>query len=231
MSKNLRNLVLHSLTSVKSGNIMLNAADAKVTHKRRSMEISNAGNNSNDMAVEKGQPEKKSVKRKIDFLNESVASKSQQINNNATVREIKETKDLKQKVMVNEPIITRSRIQSNPKADHVQWTQEFLNKVRRSNEKHKLKKQVKTNKNSNKTVLLQAKPQGDGIDTSVEVCDISDEESDYEDDLSIDGGDTTEFDQLDHSQVEATTSGESNDVQDKQNHGPRSSKEFLNQIN
>ena len=112
----------------------------------------------------------------------------------------------------------------------MQWTQEFLDKVRRSNEKHKLKKQSKTNKDSNKTVLLQVKPQGDGIDTAVDVCDISDKELDYEDDLSIDGGDITEFDQLDP-QPEATTSGIQNDVPAKQNPRPRSSDEFLNQIN
>ena len=73
----------------------------------------------------------------------------------------------------------------------VQWTKEFMEKIRRSNERHKNEKKTNTdNTSSNSQFQRQPEDQihdqmlrGDGITAIIDA--VPDEELDYEDDLSI----------------------------------------------
>ena len=165
--------------------------------------------NSNVMAEHEPEP-KKNVKRKIDLDQ----GESSQMNNNAT--KTNENKPAMTRVsarvdsMINKGSkheqdkmkqglgnLTRSRRdRSVEKVDgHVQWTKEFLDKVRKSNAKVNSNKNSKflNNGNSNKNDVSFQKEKnvveqcGDGIDTSVDVEILSEEELDYEDDLSLNG--------------------------------------------
>ena len=81
-----------------------------------------------------------------------------------------------------------------PENSRVNWTQEFMNKVRKLNEKY-LKRKNNVNKQNQKTDLLNVPLQdqglesqkGDGVDTLVEDPMIVEEDDllDYEDDLSV----------------------------------------------
>ena len=174
---------------------------------------------------------KKPVKRKIDF--EKVKAKqemvgheeenielSSQQNNNATVSNVQNFAQ------------TRSRSRSKEEnfapcsetTGHVQWTQEFLDKVRKSNAKHKeivAKKKQKLQKcqESNKSIALfqesangeqtehtSQRKSGDGIQMVVDkqiVVEDNEDLLDYNDDLSID--DEADF-MVDNSMVEVDVS-------------------------
>ena len=135
---------------------------------------------------------KKYVKRKIDFSNDETQPK--QSNNNATVVNLNENKDSQVKLTKlngskdlrnGNKMKTRS---SAPKivpdvSSRVQWIQEFLNKVRKSNEKflnNKKERAVSIN-----SISLQERDTGDGVSTNVEMEVLEEEELDYDDDLSF----------------------------------------------
>ena len=149
----------------------------EVKTRKRMREASNDLPNSKITIMK--EPKIRSVKQKIDFSEDT--DKLTQINNNVT-----------KKVPVNSKFSqigkTESKVkiwnldkQDKVKSDRVQLTQEFLDKVRRSNERNQRK--LKMSK-QNVAISLQPEPQikGDGIKTEVE----GEEEVDYEDDLSID---------------------------------------------
>ena len=163
-------------------------------------------NSNTEMAFGKLAKSKKSVKRKIDF---SEGKAEMQQNNNATkttnVVDINNKKVCKandgekdisgcktrSKRAMSMP--TEGKVKSiklNDLADsRVQWTKEFMEKVRKSNEKHN--KIVKPNNRQNFVMSLQHKEdRGDGICTMVEnTGNLSDEEElDYEDDISMEDG-------------------------------------------
>ena len=121
------------------------------------------------------------AKRKIDF---GKSTRNEQVNNNAT------------RAVVTRGLANNSqRIPNENSLSKVRWTQEFMDKVRKSNEKYQRQKQKdKRGQNSkinqtnvNGKVSLQEK--GDGIDAEVLRNSTDDEDLeilDYEDDLSID---------------------------------------------
>ena len=143
---------------------------------------------------------KDSVKWKIDFdiaseeqvnLNEQiVVQNNAQENNSSNLLDRLRTRN-PQVLGKHKALKTKDSSMVN---DRVQWTHEFMGKVRKSNEKHKSKanKETATKDNlgenleviSNVDLTLQAQVgDGDGIVTAVDTEEL--EELDYEDDLSI----------------------------------------------
>ena len=72
--------------------------------------------------------------------------------------------------------------------NRVKWTQEFMNKVRKSNAEYLNRKQKRIN-NDIVDIALQAEKKGDGVNTDV-LNETDVEFLDYEDDLSIDEEDS-----------------------------------------
>ena len=122
-----------------------------------------------------------------------------QTNNNATKNSQKvnvNVSDLQEPELFKKGYVTRSMTESangRPttilKSDKVKWTKEFLDKVRKSNEKHAKQSKIV---NSNDVIPLLQEQQkdkqlnNDGIVTTVEgIEELSEEELDYEDDLSM----------------------------------------------
>ena len=80
----------------------------------------------------------RSVKRKIDFSNDAKQNdkvrnlKSNQVNNNATVKVNEQPMNLR-----NRNLDLTVKIGQNVSDSRVQWTKEFLEKIKRSNERNK----------------------------------------------------------------------------------------------
>ena len=157
----------------------------------------------------------KGAKRHIDFdVSQEVRKESyKQKNNNAA----KVVVNSSNKLMNNGNVLdcrTRSKVDQNEKSSSmpegkVQWTKEFLEKVRKSNEKHNKLKELGNSKdkhvknrvteitdgkfNDNDSFLqevIQVEVHAnDGVNTFVENPDnLSEEELDYDDDLSMEDG-------------------------------------------
>ena len=129
--------------------------------------------------------EKSCAKRRIIFdeIEESnEVNHSIQSNNNATVARISQRKINNHK----QPVLNSK----------VQWTKEFMDKVKRSNAKYRVRKAKKnekiqpTNEEMNKELCYSLQvdrprqQKGDGIETTINTEEL--EELDYEDDLSVD---------------------------------------------
>ena len=136
----------------------------------------------------------KSAKQKIDF-NEKSRKEMKEMTQNDIVSEIQSNNNatlLNDGVNMAQNLRNRQRMKSANVTDgcryHVQWTKEFMEKVRKSNERNKkdLKSKKFENQKSNGDLSLQVdEVLGDGILTSMEnLIDVT-EELDYEDDLSI----------------------------------------------
>ena len=86
--------------------------------------------------------------------------------------------------------IKNSQNRIGDELNKVQWTKEFMEKMRRSNERHKKeigkRKADAIDTNVDLFQNVDANLRGDGIVTEAEV--ISEEELDYDDDLSVDDG-------------------------------------------
>ena len=92
----------------------------------------------------------------------------------------------------------------------VQWTKEFMDKVKRSNDRYN-KQRTKLGKDSSKGKTVQENDimnikilqKGDGVHTEVDEVDsdIQDELLDYEDDLSIEEVDEESLDTTDNAEV------------------------------
>ena len=145
-----------------------------------------------------------SVKRKIDFSAEATGSELEHTNNsNVSVgKELDLDLNLSQDGKMN----LRERTAKGSLADcWVQWTKEFMEKVKRSNEKARLKQKESVNdkpgKGKNQIMVTQKKTSNqisnilqDGVvaGDGIEVCPDNEDDIeilDYDDDLSIDGGD------------------------------------------
>ena len=91
----------------------------------------------------------KSVKRRIDFSNvEDGDNNSQQVNNNSSVAQNMQIKKLtRSRVIQDKSKLTKGdkvvNEPSKPISGRVQWTKEFMDKIRRSNERHKVKEKSK----------------------------------------------------------------------------------------
>ena len=161
--------------------------------------------------IQKSKIGKGSVRRKIDFndsqqVQENKNSKvktnenEKQVNNNASLtRKLGEVKDRTRSKKGQECHVENVkdgktvRVKSQPEkveSNRVQWTKEFMEKVRKSNERHNRKsKSKRSNVDKQDDSLLQnAQTRGDGIEVLLNVTDVEvDEELDYEDDVSVDG--------------------------------------------
>ena len=174
----------------------------------------------------------KSVKRKIDF--DEATKGGKQVNNNATMVKVRskgsanESHKNVKSVASGKVLNDRSRfrsvgvkstdIEEELSSNRVQWTKEFMDKVKKSNEKHKNKVLQGSKINKVGSIVLQSTGDqevittGDGIVTEVVTEGpwdplISEEELDYDDDLSVEddevqmGQDSVEFtDELECSQ-------------------------------
>ena len=160
------------------------------TRKRTKMNSQDVTEMSVEQMVENSKLSKKPVKRKIDFDKVQrnkilIRQDNVQKNNNATNIEgnVRQTRN-------------RSRSEDNkvmttvePVSSKVCWTQEFLDKVKKSNAKHRKQQTVvKSGVNNSGNSLQELVPEqrGDGIQTVVDKP-VEDEEDilDYNDDLSI----------------------------------------------
>ena len=160
------------------------------------------------------------VKRKIDFSNEEREGndKQVQLNNNATLMVNGSTKLQGNNGQLSNKMVTRVAKAANAKplekegikikpieSYRVNWTKEFMEKVKRSNQKvldKKIQKQKQMRNNAeNNTSMIKtsnilqesSKPRGDGVQTEVDLGTSTGQEDmddiellDYEDDLSID---------------------------------------------
>ena len=134
-------------------------------------------NNVNDGKECKGKKTSKGAKRKIDF-------DVSQGNLHVTTRGRSRSRSKSDKVATES---ADEAVYSN--LSKVQWTKEFMEKVRRSNEKAANAAKVKNNKQTIESdIVLQECVKGDSIEASIDNPDGV-ELLDYEDDLSIDGED------------------------------------------
>ena len=201
----------------------------KVAKRRRSDKVdlddSKSGSKSPTVKKQKkDNPQKKpkrgdSVKRKIDFnqsKNKIGDTNNEQLNKNGNSTQVAGKTDLPTKVNtkvnsvadmpINDKMKLRNKsgaISGNSEPGKVQWTREFLDKVRKSNDKYR-KKQDKHDKNC---TVLQVVTRGDGIETlAQEIPDEDMELLDYDDDLSI--LDEEDLDKGEHEQPQPCTSAD-----------------------
>ena len=151
---------------------------------------------------------KKTVKRKIDFNQNDEKVKNTRSNDSKAVRSGDTENNNTNATKTVRNVRTRTRAgfdnAKNETSSWVQWTQEFLDKVRKSNEKYKNIAQKKLNQKNSKVDnnrLIDAFQNTDESETRTEFGDCiqmmvdnadRDEEDDlldYEDDLSIEDGD------------------------------------------
>ena len=185
MSKNSRNVKDKAAKMLKDNN----KKSPVVTRKRTRGDVN---------VSEESQPTDKmakriqnSARRKIDFMSENeeheVSKVKENVNNNATAK-VSQNIELRDRNRSTKTVNKTNGIRSS---DRVQWTKEFLDKIRKSNEKHERSVENKARKpkvvktKTNQTDLsFQDQNKGDGIEMTVQCDDI--EELDYEDDLSVD---------------------------------------------
>ena len=132
----------------------------------------------------------KSVKKKIEFGNEKAKAKkmiAEQVNNNATIAVGNNKIDPEQGRSRPARNVEQKGFEKDVSCNKVQWTKEFLEKVRRSNERHKKKADSKQSAASTNNNLSLQEMKADGINTMVEgvvESNFEEEELDYNDDLS-----------------------------------------------
>ena len=121
------------------------------------------------------------VKRKMDFNDDE--QYVTQVNNNSSRPKVENK-------IVNRPVRKvlnegKSKQDVDISLNRVQWTKEFMEKIRRSNERHRQKeKSVKMAENNSSDILQDR--QDDGVTLGVEGLDPDKQELlDYEDDLSM----------------------------------------------
>ena len=196
MSKNVNRKKIGSangLEAKQTDNDRLNGPKNMQKHVRsnngENMTVGKEADKSKQMPM-KAKKVKKSVKHRIEF-----DKSNEQDNNNASRAEVSgnayvyRTRGMNNSHNLSNKNAAKTRNDCMFTSDsRVQWTREFMEKVRKSNEKHKQKSGLKNVKNVNVPISLQ---KGDGIQTGVKtdrVEQIQVEELDlldYEDDLSI----------------------------------------------
>ena len=146
----------------------------------------------------------KSAKRKIDFNDKQVdvlgdKMKGKQVNNNSNLNDSSGHVDIGNSRMnlrsklADRPINMTSKV-GNFENSRVQWTKEFMDKVKKSNEKARVRRKDKCinhldagiDNNVDLSLQMETEPvrKGDGI--QVQPDEEYEEELDYEDDLSVD---------------------------------------------
>ena len=167
----------------KSGKINRKRTRSNVENQTRSSPVDDSKLPKNSKGNNDGKAE--SVKRRIDFNDSS--QESRQVNNNASrlnpivdQKGIKEIRVKRPARKVNEDRPGTSTVEGDNSLSRVQWTKEFMNKIRLSNEKYRQRYLNKINQTCDD--IFQA---DDGVTLGVEGLDPEEELLDYEDDLSM----------------------------------------------
>ena len=203
MAKNGKN-VLPNVDKHVKGNDPKIAAKAKKRSRMVSQEEPLPGNSKSNPGNSNKKLKRNTARHKIEFSGVE-SDKAVGMNNNATkaLKDSMRPDNTKPKQSMMEVFCEKpKRVCENTQVERVKWTKEFMDKVRKSNTKHKknvenaenkivenrarrskIDKDDKVDKDMLVLQCTSGECDGDGIDIDVDASDL--EELDYEDDLSV----------------------------------------------